>query len=159
MNSVRIELKWALIHSAMMIAWLALEKALGLHDARIASQPKIAPFVMIPSLLIYLLAQLEKRRVVFHGAMSCGRFKSGMILTALIVALSPISWLLLSFVISPKFFYNAAQHAVQAGALTKAQAAAQFTLQNFIVTGIVTGALFSALVAAFTRRKIKSTQP
>jgi hypothetical protein len=164
MNGVRIELKWALIHSAMAIAWLAGEKALGLHDARIAVQPKVAPLVMIPSLLIYLLALREKRRVVFQGAMSwSGGFKSGMILTAFMVALSPIGWLLLGFVISPEFFANAARHVVEAGALTEMQAAAQFTLRNFIVTGIVagaaTGALFSALAAAFTRRKAKPTQP
>lgn len=158
MKSLRIELKWAGIFTAMIAGWMLLEKSLGLHGPRIAHQPVFGALVLLPALLLYFSALREKRRSLLPASMSYGRaFRSGLVLTVFLVALSPLNQLLFGIVLSPEFFALAARHAVQSSALTEADAAARFNLPSFIVAGIAgglaTGAVFSAFAALFIRTK------
>jgi hypothetical protein len=152
-----IELRWALIFSLMYLAWMLAERVAGFHDTRLAQQPMVGPLIMIPSIIVYWLALRSKKRSL-EGQMTYRQgLLSGCVLTAFVVALSPLNQLLTSRVISPDYFANLIEYTVAQGALTPAQAQQQFNFGNYVVIGLIAGALtgivFSAILAAFVRSR------
>jgi hypothetical protein len=154
---IAIELKWALIHSAMYLAWMLAERLAGLHDTRLDRQPMVGPLILIPTIVIYVLALRDRKRSL-AGKMTYGQgFLSGCLLTAFIVILSPLNQLLTLKVISPNYLPNLIEYTVARSTLTGEQALQQFSLGNYVVTGLIAGTLmgmlFSAILAAFTRSR------
>ena len=158
----RTELKWALIFAVMYLAWMLAERLAGFHGSRLAQQPFVGALVLVPSIAVYTLALLDKRKTWYGGRMSYRQsFVSGCVLTVLIVAFSPINQALTYGVISPDFFSNAIEYTTAHRILSREQAMHQFSLGNYIVISIVaglnTGVVFSAVISGFTRSKIAVT--
>lgn len=158
----RTELKWALIFAVMYLAWMLMERLAGFHSTRLAQQPFVGVLVLVPSITVYALALLDKRRNWYGGRMSYRQsFVSGCVLTVLIVALSPINQALTHWVISPHYFSNAIEYTTAHGILSREQAMQQFSFGNYIVTsivaGLITGVVFSAVISALTRSKVAVT--
>ena len=154
----KTEIKWALIFSLMFLTWTAMEKAAGLHNVRLDLQPFIGPLILLPSIIIYLLALLDKKSRYFMGTMSYRQgFASGCLLTIFIVILSPLNNLLAALFITPEYFANVTEYTVSMGVLTPEAAARQFSISNYIVTsvvaGLITGIIFSAVISIFTKTR------
>jgi hypothetical protein len=152
----KTEIKFALGFFMMTLLWMAMERLLGLHSTHIDKHATYTNLYAIPSIIIYVLALLEKRKY-YNGIISYGQaFKSGLILTLFITILSPIAQYLTSVYITPHYFENAINHAVTSGDMTQAAAIAEFNLSNYLMYSVigapVMGLFTTALVALFVRR-------
>ena len=142
-----------------MILWMLGEKFLGLHDEYIADHSFYTSFFAIVAIGIYLLALYDKRKNYHNGFMSWQEgFKSGAILTAGIVILSPFVQLLISQVITPDYFRNITEYSIEAGEMNREEAELYFSLKNYIMQSMVwaaiTGLITAAIAALILRRKI-----
>ncbi|WKV12487.1 DUF4199 domain-containing protein [Marivirga harenae] len=158
MKKYLIEIKWGLIFVIMMLLWMFFEKAMGWHDENIADHATYTNFVAIPSIIVYVLALLEKRKKHFNNVMTWKQgFVSGMIITAVVVILTPFSQLVTHELITPEYFENLKAYAIEQGQMTQEEAKDYFNLNSYllqsVVGALIMGALTSALVAIFVRRK------
>lgn len=160
MKKYKIEIKWALIFAVMFLLWMVLEKLTGLHDKHLEKQRFVTMLILIPSIIVYTLAILDKKKNFYAGNMTYKKsFLSGLILTFFVVILSPINQLITSYLITPDYFANVIEHTVKSGMFTQEQAEAQFNIKSYIITsivgGLVTGLIFSAIISIFTKSKNK----
>lgn len=158
MNAFRIELKWGLIFVTMSLAWVALERAVGLHDTYIDQHPIYTNLVALPSILIFVLALREKREKFYGGSMTYGQgLVSGIIVSLIVALMSPLTQWLVAKVISPNYFANAIAHSVSSGKLNQEQAEGFFNLGSYMAQGALgasaMGFLTSAVVALFIKKK------
>lgn len=156
-TKLRIEAKWAFIFMGMMIGWMALEKAIGLHGPRIAEHAIYTNLVMIPAILIFVFALINKRQVDYGGSMTYLQgLKSGLVITFLYAPLSLLVVYLSVVVISPEFFPNVTAYVIKEKQMTAEAAAAYFNLNSYLISAflgsLIMGALTSAVVAIFVRR-------
>ncbi len=157
MKKYAVEIKWALIFVAMSLAWMVMERALGWHDQHIDKHATYTNFIAIPAILIYVFALLEKRKKDYGGVMTWKQgFISGLIISLIVMVLSPLTQVITSTIITPDYFSNAIEHAVSTGKLEQAAAEKFFNLGSYIVQGLIgaliMGAITSAIVAIFTRK-------
>ncbi|WP_162416719.1 DUF4199 domain-containing protein [Cyclobacterium roseum] len=158
MKKYSIEIKWGIIFALMSLIWMILERITGLHDTHIDQHATYTNFVAIPSIAIYVLGLLEKRKTFYGGKMTYGQgFITGLIITGVITLLTPLTmWLTLAF-ITPDFLENARIYAVEAGKMDQEAAEGYFSQGNYMIQSIVgapiMGILTSAIVAIFTRKK------
>ncbi|MCB0395204.1 MAG: DUF4199 domain-containing protein [Flavobacteriales bacterium] len=162
MGKISTEIKWALIFVVTSLTWVTAEKLAGMHDEHIDVHMLTTSLFAIPALLIYVLALLEKRKKSFGGFMTYKQgFLSGMIITLIITALSPVSQVIKSLVITPDYFANMIQYTVDHGLLLPEDAAAEFNLTRYI-KGSIFGAFFmgtiTAAILAFFTKKLPNGQ-
>ena len=71
--------------------------------------------------------------------------------------LSPLTQTITSLVITPEFFPNMIDYAVDKGKMSQPEAEAYFNLKSYIMQGLigapVMGLITTAIVAIFTRKK------
>jgi hypothetical protein len=81
---------------------------------------------------------------------------SGLVISLLVMILSPITQVITSLVIAPDYFANIIQHSVSTGKMTQTEAADYFNLKSYIIQGLagapVMGIVTSAIVAFFTKK-------
>ena len=158
MKNIRIELKWAVIFMLMGLAWMLLEKLVGLHSTHIDKHALYTNLVAIPAILIYYLALRDKRDNFYNGYMSYGQgFFAGAIMTLFIAILSPFSQYITSTFITPEFFPNIIDFVVDEGKMSREAAEAYFNLNSYIWQALI-GSLFmgivtTAVVTLFVYRK------
>ncbi|MBO9152268.1 DUF4199 domain-containing protein [Chitinophaga sp. GCM10012297] len=158
MKNYQTELKWAGIHFLVYLAWMFTEHVCGLHGRHIQYQQLVSAFILLPSLLIYVLALREKKMKVFRGTITFRQaFKSGMLLTLFMVLLSPLSQLITTGLISPEYFENMREFAVSRRQMSAQEAESRLNTGAFIVQsvvgGLITGAVFSVIVSLFIRSR------
>jgi len=161
MNKFKLEIKWALFFTIMSLLWMLLERLLGLHDVHIEKHAIYTNFIAIPSILIYVLALFDKRKNYFKGTLSYKQgFICGLIITFIITLLVPLSQYITSTIITPNYFSNAINYAVENELMSKDDAMQFFNLKNYIIQGLIgapiMGFLTTAIVAIFTRKKLES---
>ncbi|WKK85549.2 DUF4199 domain-containing protein [Marivirga arenosa] len=152
-----IEIKWGLIFVIMMLLWMYFEKAMGWHDVNIVDHATYTNLVAIPSILIYVFALIDKRKKHFDNVMSWKQgFISGLIITAVVVILTPLSQLITHELITPDYFENVSAYAVNQGQMTNEEALQYFNLSSYLWQAMIGAAVFgivtSALVALFVRK-------
>lgn len=161
MKNLTIEIKWAVIFSVMMLAWLFLERLFGFHDERIAQHIIATNFVMFPAIAVYVFALLDKKKNYYNGEMNYKQgFLSGFYITIFVVILSPLVQYLIQTVISPQYFPNMIEFSVAEGYYDSTEsAAANFNLKSYIMQSLigsfVLGTVTSAIVAIFVKSKGK----
>lgn len=158
MKTIRIEIKWAIIFVLMQLAWMFLEKLMGLHGEFIDKHPVYTNFIAIPAIIIYVLALLDKRKSAFMGKMTYIQgLLSGLVITLIVTILSPLTQYITSTIITPEYFPNVINYSVESGKMTKEAAEEYFNLRSYIVQGLigtpVMGIITTAIVALFTRKK------
>lgn len=161
MKNIKIEIKWAVIFVIMMLAWMVFEKSMGWHDEKIADHATMTNLVAIPSIAIYVFALLDKRKNFYHGMMSYYQgFMAGLVITLIVAILSPLSQYIISEFITPDYFTNIINYAVDQGEMTREDAEAYFNLKSYIIQSVigalVMGLLTSAIVAILVKTKAKS---
>lgn len=158
MKKIVIEIKWGILFTIMMLAWMYLEKILGWHDRHIDIHPYLTLFFIFPAVLIYVLALRDKKKNYYGGKMTWLQgFLSGALIGFIVAVLSPLTQYLILEVISPEYLSNAISQAVEIGSKTKIQAENYFTLRNYIIQGIISalalGAITGGIVSVFIRKK------
>lgn len=161
MKNIKIEIKWALIFILTSLAWMALEKALGWHDEKIADHATLTNIFAIPAIAIYVFALLDKRKNYYHGRMTYKRgFLAGLILTLGVALFSPLTQYITNTLITPDYFSHVIEYAVSSGSMTQGDAEAYFNLKSYMVQSVIgaaiMGILTSAVVALFAQTKTSS---
>lgn len=160
MNKLKTEIKWAILFSLVMIAWMFAEKSLGWHDENIADHATLTNFFAIPAIAVYVLALMDKKKNDLQGVMSYKQgILSGLWITLFIAVLSPLTQYIISQWVTPDYFTNVIQHAVETGQMTIEDAESYFNLQSYMIqslTGaILMGVITTLIVAFFVRSKAK----
>lgn len=149
MKNFRIELNWGIIFFLSGLGWMVLEKNFGWHDHLIAQHATYTLGYAPIAILIYVLALRNKKRAAYAGKMSYLQgLISGLVLTAVVVLLTPLSQYITHELISPSYFPNSIAYSVQLGRLTLSEAEAYFTLKNYINQSILFAALMGGLTTA-----------
>ena len=156
MKKFRIEVKWGILFFLSGLAWMALEKYLGWHD-RLIEQHATYTLLYAPlAIFIYVVALWEKKRKTYSGRMTFLQgLLSGMVITLVVVLLTPLSQYISHSLISPDYFSNVIQLTVNSGKMTLLEAEAYFNLMNYITQSLlfatVMGLLTTAVVMIFLR--------
>ncbi len=161
MKDIKIEIKWALIFILASLAWMAIEKALGWHDEKIADHATLTNIFAVPAIAIYVFAMLDKRKNYYHGRMTYKKaFLAGLIITLIVALFSPLTQYITSTLITPEYFSNVIEYAVSSGTMTQPDAEAYFNLKSYMVQSLIGAAIMgiitSAVVALFTQTKTTS---
>lgn len=158
MYPYRIEIKWALIFSLMTIVWMFLEKLIGLHSTHIDKHPIYTNLILLPTIIIYVLALKNKNKIAYHDMMTFKEgFISGLIMTFIILILTPLIQFIITNWISPEYFSNMIKYSIEKGYMTQTGAEAYFNLKSYLIQMMLgtigMGTLLSALTAYFLRNK------
>lgn len=158
MKKIGIEIKWALLFILMQILWMIMERVSGLHSTHIDKHYIVTNLIAIPSILIFVLALLEKRKKDFGGKMNYQQgLITGLIITGIVTLFSPLVQWLISNVISPDYFSNMIAYTVTQGKMSQEEAEAYFNLRSYITQVLigtpVMGIVTTLIVAIFTRRR------
>lgn len=157
MKKYAIEIKWGVIFVAVMLLWMLFEKLMGWHDMYIDQHAVYTNLFAIPATLLYVLALLDKRKHYYDGTMTWKQgFLTGLIVSVVVMVLSPLAQWITHFVITPEYLPNIIDHSVSTGKMTLEQAERYFTFSNYLwqstVAALVMGAVTAAIVAIFTRK-------
>ncbi|NNC95273.1 MAG: DUF4199 domain-containing protein [Chitinophagales bacterium] len=158
MDKIKIEIKWAIIFVFILMIWMVLERLGGFHDVRIDKHPIVTNFFMIPAVLAYVFALLDKKKNYYNGVMSYRQaFISGAILTLIVTLFSPLVQVISSMAISPDYFKNIIEYSVENEKMTRDKAEAYFNLKNYLIQVIIAtpimGLVTTAIVAIFVRSR------
>lgn len=163
MKNFKIELKWAVLFSIMGLLWMVLEKTTGLHDKYLDYQMYLTNLFAIPAIIVMVLALKDKKNNFYGGRMTYMQgLISGIILSAIIALISPLTQWITSYVITPEYFPNVIKRSVEIGFYkTTEEAAANFNFKNYAIQGaiaaFVMGVLTTAITMIFIRTKRKGT--
>lgn len=162
MKKYQIELTWGLLFTLTSLIWVVIEKLLGWYGNNIEQHATLTNLFAIPAIAIYVLALRDKRKKDLGGVMSWKQgFITGLLITLVVVVLSPLTQILTHRIIAPEYFPNIIEYTVSTNQLTQAEAETYFNLKNYIpqsmLGALVMGIITSAVVAVFTRKKNLST--
>ena len=155
----KTEIKWAVIFAVVSLLWMVLEKLVGLHDVHIDKHMYLTNLFAIPAIILYILALKDKKNSDLGGQISYKEgFITGLIITIIVAALSPLTQWITSTIITPEYFPNVIAHSVKTGFHSSLEEAeAYFNLQNYIIQGLIgamiMGVITSAIVAIFVKSK------
>ncbi|MGB3800269.1 MAG: DUF4199 domain-containing protein [Lewinella sp.] len=157
MQAYRIEIKWALLFTAMMLVWVLLERLVGLHGPYIERHALYTNLVAVPAFLIYCLALREKRDTYYQGTMTYRQgLICGAVMTVIIALLSPLAQLITHTLITPRYFPNLIEYAVSTDQMSRPDAQAYFRLDSYMlqsaVASLFLGLLTTGIVAIFFRK-------
>lgn len=158
MNSRKIEIKWGVLFILVGLIWMVFEKTMGWHDVHIDKHATYSMFIAPIAIAIYVFALLDKKRNFYGGKMTYMEgFKSGLIITLVVLILSPLSQYITSTYITPDFFKNIIEYSVNSGKMEEQAAEEFFNLRKYMVQSVIgagiMGLVTSALVAFFVRSK------
>lgn len=158
MKNLKTEIKWAIIFTLMTICWMLVEKLTGLHSTHIGKHMVYTKLYAIPSVLVYVLALLDKKKNHLDGKMSYSQgFVSGIWISLFVTILAPLNQYAISTFITPEFFPNAIVYAVESGYMNQEEAESYFSMKNYLLQSLIgtplMGFLTSAIVAFFTKSK------
>jgi len=158
MKKIKIEIKWAIIFTIMVLVWMFIEKLAGFHSEHIDKHPIYTNFIIIPTIIIYVLALLDKRKNVYNGIMTYKQgLISGLVIALIVTILSPLTQYITSTIITPDYFSNVIKYVVNEGEMNQIEAENYFNLKSYIIQALIgapiMGIVTTAIVAIFTRRK------
>ena len=157
MQKYRTEIKWAAIFIVMSLLWMVFERSMGWHDVKIEQHPIMTNLFAIPAILVYVLALREKRDKDLGGRMSWKQgFLSGMLISVIVAVLSPLTQYITHAWITPDYFENVIQYAVEVQGETEEAARSYFSFSSYVVqsviAAIIMGLITSSIVAAVLKR-------
>ncbi len=158
MSKIRLEFKWAIRFLLAVLAWMILEKYVGLHDVHIAKHAIYTNLFALVAITIYVLALLDKRNNDYEGKMSWKQgFTAGVTMTIIIALFSPLTQYISSTVISPDYFNNIIEYSVETKKMNREIAEGYFSLGSYMLQAffgaLTMGVVTSAIVAYFVRNQ------
>ena len=157
MRYFKLEIKWGVIFTVVTLLWLLFERRMGWHGEKIDEHASMTLYFLVPAVLVYVAALLDKRKNDLGGAMTWLQgLMTGFYITLVVVALSPVAQLIIHNVITPNYFQNMIDFAVSSGNMERGEAEEYFSIGNYIKQALIgsffMGVVTSALVAIFTRK-------
>jgi hypothetical protein len=158
MKIIRIEIKWGILFILVGLIWMVFEKAMGWHDVHIDKHATYSLFIAPIAIAIYVFALLDKKRNFYGGKMTYKQgFIAGLIITLVVVILSPLSQYITSTYITPDYFKNVIEYSVSSGQMEQQAAEEYFNLNSYLMQSVigaaVMGLITSVVVAFFVRSK------
>ncbi|HSD15008.1 MAG TPA: DUF4199 domain-containing protein [Flavobacterium sp.] len=158
MKNFTIEIKWAFIFFIASLAWMYLEKSVGLHDQYIEKHPIYTNLFAIVAIALYYFALRDKKKNFFNNQMNWKQgFVTGVYISFFIAILSPLAQYITSTFITPDYFKNVIAYAVEHKKMTQENAEMYFNLKSYIMQGIFgalsMGVVTSGIVAFFIKSK------
>jgi hypothetical protein len=159
MKNIRIEIKWAIYFALMTLAWMLLEKLSGLHGKYIDYHLYLTNLFAIPAIWFMVLALKDKKKNFYDGNMSYKQgLIAGIVVSAFIALLSPITQWITTYVITPEYFPNVIARSVELGYYkTTAEAEAAFNYSTYAINStifaFVFGVVTTAIAMIFIRTK------
>lgn len=158
MRKIGIEIKWGILFIVIQLVWMFGERIAGLHDENIAQHALVTNFFALVAIAVYVVALFDKRKNDLGGKMTWKQgFLTGLIITAVVTILTPLSQFLTSTVISPNHFANMISYTVENDKMTQEAAETYFNLKSYMIQSVVfapiVGIVTSAIVAIFTRKR------
>ena len=156
MKKYKIEIKWSLIFIVAFLVWMGIENVAGLHTEHIDKHMYYTNLFGVVAIIVYTLALIDKRRNFYNGRMSWKQgFISGLIITIIVVVISPLTQLIVHKIIAPSSFENAIEYGVGLGKDPETLEG-YFNLQSYILQSLFgtlsLGIVTSAVVALFVKR-------
>ncbi|RYY29839.1 MAG: DUF4199 domain-containing protein [Chitinophagaceae bacterium] len=164
MKNIKIEIKWAIIFSVVVLLWMVLEKLSGLHGPYIDYHLYLTNLFAIPAIILMVLALKDKKRQYYKGKMTYKQgLISGIILSLIIALLSPLTQWITSYVITPEYFPNVIKRSVETGYYkTTEEAQANFNYKTYAIQGMfgafLMGVVTTAIAMIFIRTKPPANQ-
>ena len=88
----KIEIKWAIIFTAVALLWVVFEKNMGWYAENIANHEANSYWFAIIAIAIYVFALLDKKKHLEEGAMTWKQgFMSGLVISIIVALLTPLS--------------------------------------------------------------------
>ena len=158
MKKFQTEIKWGLIFILSGLVWMVMEKSLGWHDELLEQHATYTMFYAPIAIALYVMALRDKKKTFYHGKMTYLQgLISGLLLTLVVVLLTPLSQYISHEYISPDYFLNIRKLSLEKGEMTLEEAEIHFSLMSYIQQSLIfaafMGVLTSAIVALFTRSK------
>jgi len=158
MKNIKIEIKWGVLFILVGLIWMVFEKTMGWHDVHIDKQATYSMIFAPIAIAIYVFALIDKKRNFYGGRMTFSQgFIAGLVITLVVVILSPLSQYITSTYITPDYFGNVIAYSVSSGAMSQPAAEEYFNLKSYIIQSTsfaaVMGLITSAVVAVFLRSK------
>lgn len=158
MKGRKIEIKWGVLFILVGLIWMVFEKTMGWHDVHIADHATYSMFIAPIAIAIYVFALLDKKRNFYGGKMTFLQgFIAGLIITLVVVILSPLSQYITSTYITPDYFKNVIDFSVSSGKMERQAAEEYFNLRSYMIQSVigaaVMGLITSAVVAFFVKSK------
>lgn len=159
MGKIKIEIKWAVYFTLMTLVWMLLEKICGLHGKYIDYHLYLTNLFAVPAIWFMALALKDKKKNFHNGNMNYKQgLISGIIVSAIIALLSPLTQWITSYVITPEYFPNVIKRSVEIGYYkTTAEAEANFNYKNYAINStifaFVFGVVTTAIAMIFIRTK------
>jgi len=148
-NQYYHEIKFALIFSGLNILWMLGEKLAGLHDVHIADHAFYTNYFAIPSILLYAVAMYQKQTLL-GGEMNFKQgFMSGIGITMIVTALTPVVQFFIYTIITPEYFINVRAFAIHEG-MKPEVVDTHFTLNSYILLSVFTGFVYGVFTTIFT---------
>lgn len=159
MKELSIEIKWALIFSAVSIAWIGLERLSGLHDSYLHYHPYLTNLFALPAIAVMVAALRQKKKVYFQSKMSYRQgLISGLMLSVIIALLAPLAtWISMSWV-SPHYLEAMIELSLEEGYhASQSEAEEYFNLRSYLfqssVGALFMGVLTTSIAMIFLRSK------
>lgn len=159
MKNIKIEIKWAIIFSLVVLLWMVLEKLCGLHGKYIDYHLYLTNLFAIPAIIVMVMALKDKKKSFYDTQMNYKQgLIAGIVLSVIIALISPLTQWVTSYVITPEYFPNVIKRSVELGYYkTTAEAEANFNYQNYAIQAaigsLVMGIVTTAIAMIFIRTK------
>lgn len=152
MKNIKIEIKWAIYFTLMSLVWMLLEKLSGLHGTYIDYHLYLTNLFVIPAIWFMVLALKDKKNFFYNCDMSYKQgLISGIIISAIIALLSPLTQWITSYVITPEYFPNVIKRSVELGYYkTSIEAEANFNYKNYAIQSTIFAFVFGVITTAIT---------
>lgn len=154
----RIEFKWALLISIMLLLWKFLENKLGWHSTKISSYSHSKFYILLPFISYFIMALLDKRKNYYLNKMNFSQsFRSGVRISLLLMLFAPLLQVILTLFVSPNYFKQAIHYSIAYRGIGLEEAEAQYNLSYYILKNTfilpLLGILTSALASLFIKRR------
>ena len=158
MKKFATEIKWGVIFTIATLLWTVLEKILGWHGASIHMHAIYTNLFAFVAITIFVFALLDKRKKDFGGKITWFQgFLSGVIISLIVAVLAPLSQYITHEFISPDYFKNAIEYAVENKKMSQKNAEIYFSFNSYLIQSsfgaLGMGGVTSAIISLFIRKK------
>lgn len=161
MKPIKIEVKWAILFSIMTLLWMVMEKVAGLHGKYIDYHMYLTNLFAIPAIWIMVLALKEKKTLDYGGNITYIQgLLSGLYLSLIIAALTPLTQWITTYIITPEYFPNVIKRSVEIGYYkTTDEAVANFNYKNYAIQGTIAAFVMGLITTSIAMIFIRTKKP
>jgi len=155
---MKTEIKFGLFFSAAQLFWLLFEYIFGMQTTFISLHSVVSNFFAVPAIIIMYFSIIAKRSELGGEITFFKALITGVIVSVVVAAISPLVILIFHYLINPHFFTDIQNYSVKIGKMTVKEAGEYFNLKSYILQGIfgalMMGTITSLVIAAAIKKKV-----